>query len=174
MREAVFLMKKLILMRHAESQPEQSGLNDRERPLSGEGMEELELIRRKLQGRLQGLNLVLCSNVKRTRQTLEGIKAILPSACDSAFDDGLYHAPAASLLNRLQELEDHLEFVMVIAHNPGVSDFLNLVVASTQKPVGVPKMFPTSGVAVFDGNFKKWKEAAPARFQLQAFLKPEE
>lgn len=166
-------MKKLILMRHAESQPEQFGLNDRERSLSCEGMQELELIRRKLQGKLQGLNLVLCSNVKRTRQTLEGIKAILPSVCESTFDDGLYHAPGASLLNRLQDLEDAIDFVMVIAHNPGVSDFLNLVMASTQIHAGVPKMFPTSGVAIFNGNFKKWQDAAPALFRLQTFLAPE-
>lgn len=166
-------MKKLILMRHAESQPEQSGVYDRERSLSCEGMQELELIRRKLQGKLQGLNLVLCSNVKRTRQTLEGIKAILPSVCEPAFDDGLYHAPAASLLSHLQRLENALDFVMVIAHNPGVSDFLNLVIASAQKHPDAPKIFPTAGVAIFEGNFKKWSDAAPARFRLQTFLMPD-
>jgi phosphohistidine phosphatase len=136
-------------------------------------MEELELIRRKLQGKLQGLQLVLCSNVKRTRQTLEGIKPILPSICESAFDDGLYHAPAEKLTNRLQILEDSQDFVMVIAHNPGVSDFLNLVVASTKQQLGMPKILPTSGVAIFEGNFKKWQDASPARFALQAFLVPE-
>lgn len=165
-------MKKLILMRHAESQPEQFGLNDRERCLSGEGMRELEQIRRKLQGKLQGLNLVLCSNVKRTRQTLEGIKPILPSICELAFDDGLYHAPATSLINRLHDIEDARDFVMVIAHNPGVSDFLNLVNASTEKKPGMPKMFPTSGVAIFEGNFTKWQDASLARFRLQTFLMP--
>jgi phosphohistidine phosphatase len=167
-------MKKLILMRHAESQPEQLGLNDRERPLSCEGMQELELIRGKLQGKLQGLNVVLCSNVKRTRQTLEGIKPILPSACESTFDDGLYHAPAASLLHCVQNLEDTVDFAMVIAHNPSVSDFLNLVMNVTKKPMGAPRLFPTSGVAIFEGNFKKWKEATPAGFKLQVFLNPDE
>jgi len=166
-------MKKLILMRHAESQPEQLALTDRERSLSGEGLEELELVRKKLQGELQGLKLVLCSNVKRTRQTLEGIKAILPSACDFVFDDGLYHAPVANLINRLQALEDNTQdFVMVIAHNPGVSDFLNLVINATQKQPGVSKMLPTSGVAIFEGHFKKWKEATPALFTLQSTLMP--
>lgn len=166
-------MKKLILMRHAESQPEQIGQSDRDRCLSGGGMEELELIRRKLQGKLQGLQLVLCSNVKRTRQTLEGIKAILPSTCDSAFDDGLYHAPVASLINRLQDIEDSQDFVMVIAHNPGISEFLNQVLAATKEQTGLPKMLPTSGVAIFEGNFSKWREVSPARFTLQAFLVPE-
>jgi phosphohistidine phosphatase len=166
-------MKKLILMRHAEAQPEQFGLNDRDRSLSGGGMEELELIRRKLQGKLQGLQLVLCSNVKRTRQTLEGIKPILPSVCESVFDDGLYHAPAVSLINRLHDLEDSQDFVMIIAHNPGVSDFLNLSITSTKQQLGLPKMLPTSGVAIFEGNFKKWQDASPARFALQAFLVPE-
>jgi phosphohistidine phosphatase len=165
-------MKKLILMRHAESQPEQFGLTDRERMLSGAGMEELELIRKQLQGELQGLKLVMCSNVKRTRQTLEGIKAILPSACEFAFDDGLYHAPVASLINRLQELEDDQEFVMVIGHNPAVSDFLNLVINAMQKQSGMPKVLTTSGIAIFEGNFNKWREATPALFRLQTTLMP--
>ncbi|MBX9805301.1 MAG: histidine phosphatase family protein [Alphaproteobacteria bacterium] len=164
-------MKKLILMRHAESQPEQMGLNDRDRCLSGGGMEELELIRRKLQGNLQGLQLVLCSNVKRTRQTLEGIKAILPSNCETAFDDGLYHAPASNLINRLHDIENSQDFVMVIGHNPAVSDFLNAVMSVTQQP-GMPRMVPTSGVAIFEGNFTKWQDASPARFTLQSFLVP--
>jgi phosphohistidine phosphatase len=165
-------MKKLILMRHADSQPEQFSLTDRERPLSGEGLEELEMVRKKLQGELQGLKLVLCSNVKRTRQTLEGIKAILPSSCEFAFDDALYHAPAANLINRLQSLEESSDFVMIIAHNPGVSDFFNLVVNSTQRQTSMPQVLPTSGVAIFGGNFKKWKEAAPALFTLQSYLMP--
>lgn len=163
-------MKKLIIMRHAESQPEQFGLTDRDRSLSGEGLEELEMVRKKLQGELKGLNLVLCSNVKRARQTLEGLKAILPSACEFAFDDGLYHAPVGNLITRLQQLEDSQDFVMVIAHNPGVSDFLNLVINSVQKPSGMPKILPTSGVAIFEGNFKKWREATPALFTLQSTL----
>ena len=75
-------------------------------PYLAKDLEELELVRKKLQGELQGLKLVLCSNVKRTRQTLEGIKAILPSSCEYAFDDGLYHAPVANLINRLQALEE--------------------------------------------------------------------
>lgn len=165
-------MKKLILMRHAEAQPEQFDLNDRDRCLSGNGMEELELIRRKLQGKLQGLRLVLCSNVKRTRQTLEGIKPILPSACEIIFDDGLYHALTASLIDRLRSLENAEDFVMVIAHNPSVSDFLNLVITSTKQQFGIPRMLPTSGVAIFEGNFKKWQDTSPARFTLQEFLTP--
>ena len=159
-------------MRHAEAQPERFGLNDRDRCLSGGGMEELDLIRRKLQGKLQGLQLVLCSNVKRTRQTLEGIKPILPTVCEAAFDDDLYHASAASLINRLRGLEDTQDFVMVIAHNPGVSDFLNLVITSTKHQPGAPKMLPTSGVAILEGNFEGWQDASPARFTLQDFFVP--
>jgi len=168
-----FLMKKLILMRHADAQPEQMSMNDRERCLSGKGMQELELIRRKLQGKLQGLKVILCSNVKRTRQTLEGIKPILPSTCEAAFDDRLYHAPVASLIDCLHCLEDTQDFVMLIAHNPGVSDFLNSVSSSMQQSTRFPTVIPTSGVGIFEGNFKKWREASPARFRLEVLLMPE-
>lgn len=166
-------MKRLIVMRHAEAQPEQLQMNDRERSLSSRGMQELEVIRRKLQGHTQGLKLVLCSNVKRTRQTLEGIKGILPSACETTFEDDLYHVLALGLVNRIRDLEDGQDYVMVIAHNPGVSDFLNLVVASNHPSSEIPKSFPTSGVAIFEGNFEKWNDAAPARFRVQSFLNPD-
>jgi hypothetical protein len=33
-------------------------------------------------------------------------------------------------------------------------------------------MVPTSGVAIFEGNFTKWQDASPARFTLQSFLVP--
>lgn len=165
-------MKKLILMRHAESQPEGFGVSDRERCLSGDGLEELERVRKKLQGQLQGLNLVLCSNVKRTRQTLEGIKALLPSSCEYAFEDGLYHAPVANLINRLQAIEDSQDFVLVVAHNPSLSDFFNLVLNATQKQSAMPKYIPAAGIVILEGNFEKWKMATPALFTVQSTLFP--
>jgi hypothetical protein len=44
------------------------------------GMHELDAIRNKIKGQFEGLSLVLCSNVKRTRQTLEGIRPFLPAS----------------------------------------------------------------------------------------------
>lgn len=168
MIEVVDIMKKIILMRHAEAQSDQSGLNDRDRPLSGAGMQELEFMRQKLQGNLEGLHLVLCSNVKRARQTLEGIKPILPSHCDIVFEDDLYHTSALGLVSRFQDLEDHQDFVMMIVHNPAASDFLNLVIASTQGQSRLPKMLSTAGVAIFEGNFENWQDVSSANFRLQA------
>jgi phosphohistidine phosphatase len=166
-------MKQIILMRHATAQPEQYGLVDRDRILISEGMQELELVRKKLQGKLEGLNLVLCSNVKRTRQTYEGIKTILPSSCESGFEDALYNASANYLLERLRDLDSKKDFVLIIAHNPGVSDFLGMVMASTNKPEGVPRIFPPAGVAILEGNFTKWGQLTPARLTIKQFLKPE-
>jgi phosphohistidine phosphatase len=166
-------MKKLLIMRHAASQPEQVSVNDRDRPLSSLGMQELELMRRKLQGKLGGLGLVLCSNVKRTRQTLDGIKPILPSLCETTFEDGLYQASVEALKNRLRDLEGDQDYVMVIAHNPGISDFLRAIMLYAQPRPNIPQTFPTSGVAIFEGNFKKWQDVSPSRLRLQTFLMPE-
>ena len=86
--------------------------------------------------------------------------------------DGLYHAPVANLIGRLQSLDDNQDFVMVIGHNPAVSDFLNMVMNSVQKQAGLPQVLPTSGIAVFEGNFNKWRDAVPALFTLQSLLRP--
>jgi phosphohistidine phosphatase len=163
-------MKHLILMRHAEAQPEQLSRTDRDRFLTQTGMQDLENIRKKLQGRVEGLELLLCSNAKRTRQTLDGIKPVLPSVTQVAFEDKLYNATCQGLMERVRALPDDVEFVMIIAHNPGIGEFTSLVQPGAEKQP--PRGFPTSSVALLDGDFACWAEASPTRFKLQSFLVP--
>jgi phosphohistidine phosphatase len=169
-------MKNLILMRHGEAQPTQNILNDRERPLTINGLQDLQTMRTKIQGHIESLSMVLCSNVKRTRQTLEGIKPILPSQCLINFEDDLYHASAKALTKRIRAIDDDQKFIMVIGHNPGVSEFLESVVLSTKEffDSRIPLGFPPCSAAFFEGNFNFWAEAAPARFSLKKFILPSE
>ena len=163
-------MKHVILMRHAEAQPEQLSRSDRDRFLTQSGMQELENIRKKLQGRVEGLQLLLCSNVKRTRQTLDGIKPVLPSVTQVTFEDKLYNASCQTLMERLRSIPNDVDFVMIIAHNPGIGELASLAQPGVEK--SLPRGFPTSGVALLDGDFASWAEASPTRFKLQSFLVP--
>lgn len=158
-------MKRLILMRHAQAQLERFGFNDRERAITMAGMHELDAIRVKVQGHLEGISLILCSNAKRTRQTLEGMKPLVPSTAQIIYKDELYHTNSKTLWDRLQEIDDIHQVVMIVAHNPGLTQFLQEL-----EPTVLFKEFPTSGVAICEGKFSSWQEASPDRLKLHKFL----
>ncbi|MBY0461930.1 MAG: hypothetical protein K2Q34_01970 [Alphaproteobacteria bacterium] len=158
-------MKRLILMRHAQAQLERFGFNDRERAITMAGMHELDAIRVKIQGHLEGISLILCSNAKRTRQTLEGMKPLVPSTASIVYKDELYHTNSKILWDRLSEVEDTHQCVMIVAHNPGLTQFIQELEPS------IPfKEFPTSGVAICEGEFPSWQEASPRYLRLHKFL----
>ncbi|MBY0280745.1 MAG: hypothetical protein K2W94_01135 [Alphaproteobacteria bacterium] len=158
-------MKRLILMRHAQAQLERFGFNDRERAITMAGMHELDAIRVKIQGHLEGISLILCSNAKRTRQTLEGMKPLVPSTASIVYKDELYHTNSRILWDRLSEVEDTHQCIMILAHNPGLTQFIQELEPS------IPfKEFPTSGVAICEGEFPSWQAASPRHLKLHKLL----
>jgi phosphohistidine phosphatase len=162
-------MKKrnVILMRHAQAQLERFGHNDRERAITMAGMHELEGIRHKLQTHLIGVSLILCSNAKRTRQTLEGIKPLIPTTTQIIYKDELYQASNHILWSRLQEVNDVHERIMIVAHNPGLSHFVQKLQHSTAVPF---REFSTCGVAICEGNFDRWCEVSSHHLKLIEFI----
>ena len=160
-------MKRLILMRHAQAQLERFGFNDRERAITMAGMHEIEAIRVKIQGHLSGISLILCSNAKRTRQTLEGLKPLLPSTARVVYKDELYQITSKTLWNHLQEVDDVHETIMIVAHNPGLVQFVQELAPETPF-----RDFPTAGIAICEGEAPSWAEVTPGCLKLKNFLKP--
>lgn len=158
--------RKLILMRHAQAQLERFGHNDRERAITMAGMHELDAIRSKLQPHLAGISLIFCSNAKRARQTLEGIKPLIPTTAQIIYKDEFYQASSHVLWARLQEINASHESVMIVAHNPGLTDFVQKIESEISF-----KEFPTCGVAICEGAFDGWYEASAHQFKLIELIK---
>ena len=102
------IIKRIILMRHAEAVPEGSIPRDRERSLTQDGILQCEHRRTQIKDELKDLPLLLCSNAKRTRQTLDGIRTIVPSTTDIYFEDQLYNVSLIGLIERIQALSKSL------------------------------------------------------------------
>ncbi len=157
--------RKLILMRHAQAQLERFGHNDRERAITMAGMHELESIRSKLQTHLAGVSLIFCSNAKRTRQTLEGIKPLIPTTTQIIYKDELYQTSSHVLWTKLHEIDALHEYIMIVAHNPGLAHFVQTLQST------VPfKEFPTCGVAICEGTFISWHDASSLNLKLTEFI----
>ncbi|MCK7497845.1 MAG: hypothetical protein MZW92_49195 [Comamonadaceae bacterium] len=65
----------------------------------------------------------------------------------------LYEASAETLLERVRTLDETWQHVMIVGHNPGLTDFANQLTA-----VGIDNI-PTCGVLVADLDIASWREA---------------
>ncbi len=115
-------MKTLVIMRHGTASPP-FGYEDKKRPLSSEGVAEVECVSRQLSE--YGLSIVkaLVSDATRTRETFIALeKTNTHWHIEAAFHSNLYHGGFDELLSAASELSDKLDTVLWIGHNPGVSE----------------------------------------------------
>ena len=160
-------------MRHAKSSWENAALADHERPLAPRGRRDAEVVAEHLRVHLAAVpELVLCSPAVRTRQTL-GLVA--PGLGDSRveFDEAIYDASAAALMERLRTVPDDVESILVVGHNPGLQD-LTLELASTG--VGLPQLaakFPTCAVATL-AMAGPWSTLEDGDAELTAYVTPKQ
>jgi phosphohistidine phosphatase len=165
-------VKRLFLLRHAKSSWDDPGLDDRDRPLAPRGRRASELIAGHLRREGIAPSLVLCSSARRTRQTLERVIPAL-DASDVSIEDGLYGASSGGLLERLREVPEDLESVMLVGHQPAIQELALDLAGDGAELARVRAKFPTAALAtlLFAGE---WSELAPGSAELVAYVKPKE
>ena len=67
--------------------------------------------------------------------------------------DGLYLAPLELLSQTIEKLNNNINDVMIIAHNPGITDWIN----SMTEQIKIDEM-PTCGVFAVSSNVIDWKD----------------
>ena len=72
-----------LLCRHAESEPDKEGARDHDRNISQAGIEASRTVARHLRDAAWLPDLLLCSNSKRTRQTVDAMTEEVPAIGDA-------------------------------------------------------------------------------------------
>ena len=160
-------MKTLYILRHAKAAPEDKA-GDAERPLTKRGRNAAAAMGAYLGTLTPAPQLVLCSTSLRTRETLEQIVPSLDPVPQSRFEESLYLASAGRLLDRLQDLPEAIESVLLIGHNPGLHQ---LAATLPSDPSALADGFPTAALAVlrFSGD---WTSLRPQRAALIDYQTP--
>ena len=114
-------MRQLHLLRHAKSSWDDDG-DDHARPLNRRGREAARAIGENLPKVVSGFDLVLCSSALRTRETAELALSGFKPPPKIRYEDGLYLASREVLMQRLQEIDERYDAVIVIGHNPGLHE----------------------------------------------------
>ncbi|HCY75559.1 MAG TPA: phosphohistidine phosphatase [Ignavibacteriales bacterium] len=147
-------MKNIVLLRHAKSSWKDASLDDSDRPLNKRG----KLDSRKMADRFckRGIiiDLIISSTSKRTMDTIKIFIKSFDYKPKIIFDDSLYLADKEQILKVLTSLDEQYKNVMIVGHNPGITNTANLLSEFSIENI------PTTGIIgfLYEGNWKDIKE----------------
>jgi phosphohistidine phosphatase len=148
-------MKTLYVIRHAKSSWENAELPDFDRPLNARGKRDAERMGKRLQEKDIHPSLLLSSPARRAYSTAKRIAALLDYAKEKIkTDQSLYHADDDEILTVVRKIKDKHNHVLLFGHNPGLTDFVNSLMAESQEIENIP----TCAVAAFSLPQESWKE----------------
>jgi phosphohistidine phosphatase len=123
--------RTLVLLRHAKSAwPD--GVPDTQRPLNDRGRRDAGAAGRWLRDHVGDLAAVACSPATRARQTWELVSAELADAPTASFDERIYAGMPDELLAVIRDLPDTAPSALLIGHNPGVEELVELLSGQEQ------------------------------------------
>jgi phosphohistidine phosphatase len=143
-------MKTLLLMRHGKSSWKDSSLPDYERPLKKRGKKDSEKMGKLLKKENILPSLILCSGAKRARQTAEILMEESHFPGKIKYLDSFYMSEPEAYVEKLKTLSE-VPSVMIIAHNPGLETFLQMLVEEIDS-------LPTAAIAQLELPINDWKE----------------
>ena len=158
-------MKRVWLLRHAKSSWDDPDLADHDRPLAPRGRKAAARLAQWLHDNEVRPGLVLCSTALRAKTTLDLVLTAIGRP-HVVVEAGLYHAPAADLLQRLRTLPPDLAGVLLVGHNPGLHDLASLLA-----PPG-PDAFPTGALTQLRLEIGDWPAAAPGSANAEWLVVP--
>ncbi len=120
--------KVLYLVRHAKSSWNDASLSDMQRPLNKRGRRSAPEMGMRMVAQGHRPDLIISSPAKRARLTARKIARELGfDKSDIETDADLYFAGIRSMLNVLEVLDDDYQKVMIVGHNPSMTNFLNMI-----------------------------------------------
>lgn len=148
-------MKRLLLIRHAKSSWKNADLDDFDRPLSGRGKREAPAMALRLKQQGVQPDLILSSPAKRARKTAKIVAETLAyPVVEIHLDNRLYMQGTAALLTVLAETDERLITVLLVGHNPDLTELAIRVTGEEMDEI------PTAGVVEIRLGDKCWRDLA--------------
>ena len=160
-------MKTVYIVRHAKSSWDNFGVADHDRTLMGVGIKKTKKIVEFLKNDNVSVDLIISSSAVRALETAKLIAVGINYNVDLIFkNETLYHAWVEDIYNELFAVEDTIDSVMIIAHNPTLTDFVNDFV--------IPQIYnlPTTGVVSISFDTASWENIANAKFKVNFVIFP--
>ncbi len=166
-RTSAFDMKILTLLRHAKSSWKNASLLDRERPLNRRGQRDAPVMAERINEAGIRPSLILSSPAVRAWTTAKAIAHEIGYPQEFLQqEDRLYHASVRSLLKVIAEQDTGFSSLMVVCHNPGLTDFANYLMPELTDNI------PTCGFVSFEVDREDWNLDSDAKIKLMVYDYP--
>ena len=163
-------MHRLILMRHARAGAASAGRGDRERPLTDEGRLDAVAVGQALDRLGYRPDHAIVSDAQRTRQTWDAASDSFGDV-EVRIEPGAYDASAERLRTFVEDIEDTVGCLLVLAHNPGIHQLaVDYLIEGAASPSVVDRLstsFPPGAAAVFGVD-------VAGRRQFEGLILPDE
>ncbi len=157
-------MKTVFIFRHGKSSWEEPALRDFDRPLLPKGEKRTRRMAEFMKNAGYIPQLIVSSPATRALQTAEILSTALGSKLLS--DDSLYLCSQGQIADLIYSLENELQSVMIVGHNPAVTDF-------AADFLGVDcDWLPTSGLAMAVFDAEKWSSLPVSNIKENLIVRP--
>lgn len=154
-------------MRHAKSSWGEPGLNDFDRPLIDKGRRRTQNIISYLLKKDSKPEFIICSPAVRAKDTalimLTGLELNHESLRE---EKSIYTSDAEQLENLFFDLPDQIESLMLIGHNPAVTNFVNPYLENKIDAL------PTSAVVAIKFDTNEWDKIFDSAANVQFIIFP--
>jgi phosphohistidine phosphatase len=154
-------MKSLSLFRHAKTERDSATGRDFDRRLTERGQVDAERMGAEVGELGLAFDLILCSPAARAAETAE-LAGLSPR-----YDQRIYDASTGELLAIVQEVDDQVERLMLIGHNPGFEQLASML-------LGTSLDMPTGALLEVELPVDQWGEVGGAEGRITRFLTPKE
>ena len=166
-------MKTLTLLRHAKSDWTDAVTRDFDRPLNERGKRAARTMGAHMAAEKLVFDRVLASPAVRVKDTLGEIERGYGRALSRHYDQTIYLASSATLLEIVRATDDTVDRLLLVGHNPGLEDLaLELAAGDADSPLRheVEIKYPTATLAEIALDADSWSAAAGGR--LLRFVRP--
>ncbi|MFN2515050.1 MAG: histidine phosphatase family protein [Pyrinomonadaceae bacterium] len=160
-------MKSLLLLRHAKSSMKDTGLQDFDRTLNGGGKKDAETIGSFIKKKKVVPDLLLSSPAVRARETVETVVKVAKLTSELRYDQRIYEAGPLRLLEIVSQIEAERSLVLLVGHNPGIEDLLELLTDRVEH-------MATGTLAKIDLKADKWSKILEEKGTIDWIVKPSE
>lgn len=165
-------MKTLYLLRHAKSSWRDPSLEDDQRPLNKRGERDAPAMAARFALRVSsGLTpapeRLLCSPAVRARATARAFrKALILAKAARRYDPRLYFQGTQAMLEAIGEFDDTVASVLLVAHNPDLTDLYNRLCADHLE------WLPTCALATLQFPVQQWRQLSLVQGEMRDYDYP--
>jgi len=160
-------MKTLTILRHAKSSWADADLVDHDRPLNARGKRDAPVMATRLAEAGIRPSLILSSSANRAWSTAKEVATELSYPLEFLQRErDLYHAGVSRLLDVLAEQDVGFNNILLVGHNPGLTDFANYLVPDLTDNI------PTCGYVSVNFELEDWNLKDAESFKLLAYDYP--